>query len=169
MFNIFKSVKKLVGSGKDLGKDQDQSTEDKNILSEKIGKLSNLFDDGLNYVVSEYTSIKEKSKDLSATNLNLGMKYLEEGNINEAIFRFKITKKFWPDNYEAWYQLIICLILKEKFEEAEKLMRELSEKSPEYKAKIEEKFGTTYNTESNTENASSNTENASSKQNSATN
>lgn len=142
MFNFINSVKKLAGlSKKDNKQPQSTPEESKKALSAKIDKISGLLNDLTGQVVNEYKTIREKSKNLSETNLKLGMKYLEEGNLSEAIFRFKITKKFWPDNYEAQYQLIICLVLDEQFEEAEKLMNELSAKSPEYKTKIEQNFG----------------------------
>ena len=90
---------------------------------------------------------KKKIQDLSKTNYNLGIKHLEEGNLKEAIFRFKITKKFWPHNYEAYYELIYCLILENEFEEAQKVIDELLEKSPDYKERIDQLFLTAENLE----------------------
>ena len=62
----------------------------------------------------------------------------EYWNIKEAIFRFKITKKFWPQNYEAYYELIYCLLLEGEFESAQKVIDDLLEKSPDYKERIDQ-------------------------------
>ncbi len=141
MFDIFRSVKKITGLRK---KEQDYIKEPKlapaQVLESKIDKLSNFFDRFFAYVVVEYRIIKEKLKDLSKTNYNLGIRYLEEGNLKEAIFRFKITKKFWPHNYEAYYELIYCLVLSNEFEEAQKVVDELLKKCPDYKERIDQLF-----------------------------
>ena len=141
MFGFIKSIKKFSGFEQ---KPTESNTEEKpkeSPLEQKIEKLANFFDKATAHVTAEYKSIREKSKDLSNTNYNLGMKYLESGNLKEAIFRFKVTKKFWPHNYESYYQLAICLILSEHFDEAHKVIDELLEKSPDYQERVDKLFG----------------------------
>jgi len=136
MFDIFRSIKKISGLEKKPEiRIVDQPAKE-NIVEKKIDKLSNFFDKAFNHIISEYSSIRKKAQDLSTANYNLGMRHLENGNVKEAIFRFKITKKFWPQNYEAHYQLIACLILNKDFDEAQKIIDDLLEKSPAYQEKI---------------------------------
>ncbi len=76
--------------------------------------------------------MKEKTKDLRSSNYELGLKHLENERLSEAIVRFRIIKKFWPDFYEAYYQLAYCLVLKGKPYEARKSLIELLEKQPNF-------------------------------------
>ena len=142
MFDIIRSVKRIAGLGKKPDVEAAVNTApEEHPLGTKLDKLSGFFDQIFDRLLTEYHSIKEKSQDLSATNYVLGMQHLEDGNLKEAIFRFKITRKFWPKNYDAYYQLIICLILNRDFEEAQKVIDELLEKSPNYKEKIDQILG----------------------------
>lgn len=153
MFNFF-TPKITNKDQKDVQKDiitdqpQDQTTPEskentQNDLTKKLDNLSGFIHKSFAYFIVEYRIIKEKLKDLSRTNYDLGMKHLEEGNIKEAIFRFKITKKFWKDNYDAYYQLIYCLILDNKFEAAQKVIDELLQRNPGSKTKIDQLFSGT--------------------------
>ncbi|MFT5703001.1 MAG: tetratricopeptide (TPR) repeat protein [Rickettsiales bacterium] len=135
MLNILKSVKKFAGFDKKTEPVKTQSS--KEIIGNKINKISDFFGSSLDNAVEEFKNIRAKSKNLYTTNYDLGSKYLEEGNLKEAIFRFRITKKLFPKKYEAHYQLIICLVLNGNFNKAEKLMIELLEEAPEYKEKID--------------------------------
>lgn len=101
-------------------------------LRENSEKLTGFLGEKFELAQEEYSSIKEKCKDLRSTNYNLGMRHMENGNLPEAIFRFKIIKKFWPDNYDAYYQLAYCLTLQEKFLEARKVLEELLSKKPDF-------------------------------------
>lgn len=145
MFDIVRSIKRIAGFDNKKPNQEKAELPDlpnkKHFLDRKIEEVSSFFGNTCDGIVTEFNSIKEKSKNLSATNYDLGMQYLEEGNLKEAIFRFKITKKFWPDNYEAYYQLIICLILNYDFDEAQKVIDELLEKNPNYKEKIDQLTG----------------------------
>ncbi len=139
MFDIIRSIKKITGlHKKEQVEIKDPEQPPVEVLSHKIDKISNFFDSTWAYIAVEFEIIREKFKDLSKANYDLGMKHLDEGNIKEAIFRFKITKKFWPNNYEAYYQLIYCLFLEHEFEAAQKIIDELLEKNPSYKAKIDQ-------------------------------
>ena len=141
MFDIFKSFKKMVGLGNQPENKAISTPLGESSLETKTDKLVSFFSKISDLFLAEYDSIKEKSKDLSTTNYELGMKHLENGNIKEAIFRFKITKKFWPENYQAHYQLISCLLLNRNFEEAKKAIDELLEKKPDYKEAIDRIVG----------------------------
>ena len=101
-------------------------------LRQNSEKFTGFLGEKFELAQEEYSSIKEKCKDLRSTNYNLGMKHMENGNLPEAIFRFKIIKKFWPDNYDAYYQLAYCLTLQEKFLEARKVLEELLGKKPDF-------------------------------------
>lgn len=86
-------------------------------------------------VQDELMLVKEKSKNLRETNLKLGLMHLEKGNLSDAIFRFRFIKKFWPDLYDAYYQLAYCLVLKKRYVEAKQILSELFMKNPNYDQK----------------------------------
>ncbi|MFT6331833.1 MAG: tetratricopeptide (TPR) repeat protein [Lentimonas sp.] len=134
MFDILRSVKRITGLDK---KKTSEEQPVKESAQKKIDKLSSFFSGLFENAVNEFGRIHEKTKNLKEANFNLGMKYLEEGNIKEAAFRFKFTKKFWPEYYEAYYQLIVCLTLLKKFQDVEKIKQELLDKAPNYKEKID--------------------------------
>jgi tetratricopeptide (TPR) repeat protein len=158
MFNIFKSASSFFGGFLGLNKEKHQqnypqeeqkppnpltNTNEKNNKKNYgvIDKVGNFFEKSLAFAIVEYRIIKDKLQDLSQTNYNLGLQHLDIGNIKEATFRFKITKRFWPHNYDAYYQLIYCLILSHKFEAAQKVIDELLQKNPSYKPKIDQLLG----------------------------
>ncbi|MFT6077661.1 MAG: tetratricopeptide (TPR) repeat protein [Myxococcota bacterium] len=130
MFGLFKSIKRTAGF------DQENKESGNNVIKKSSRKLSKFVDNFFSKKVEEFKMIFEKSKDLSTTNYNLGMKYLDEGNLKEAIFRFKVTKKFWPENYEACYQLAVCLMLDGKTDKAKKVIDQLIQKAPHYQKRI---------------------------------
>ncbi len=144
MFDIIRSIKKITGlqkaNNQEPTEDQDHKVAPVQSLEHKIDKVSHFMDNFFAYVVMEYQTIINKSQNLSKTNYELGIKHLEQGNLKEAIFRFKITKKFWPENYDAYYELIYCLIMEEDLEEAQKVIDELLEKRPDYKERIDQLF-----------------------------
>ena len=136
MFNIFKSVKKIVGfEDKNANADKRAETGD-STLEKKINQLSNFFGKIFKSITSEHKIIKEKMKDLYRSNYDLGIKHLKNGNVKEAIFRFRIIRKFWPNNYDAYYQLIYCLMLNNELEEAQKIIDDLLIRNPNDKEKI---------------------------------
>jgi pentatricopeptide repeat protein len=144
MFDIFRSIKRIAGLDKKNNKKQKNSQNQKkenqseeSVGKKKIDQVANLFGKMFENVIDEFGNIRQKTKNLQETNFNLGMKYLKDGNLKEAIFRFKITKKFWPEFYEAYYQLIVCLVLNKNFEEAEKIKKELLDKDASYQEKID--------------------------------
>lgn len=82
--------------------------------------------------LEEFEIISEKLKNLEATNFNLGRLHIQKGNINEAIFRFRLMKLVYPHNFDAYYELAYCLTLKDKYAKAQKVLEELLLKKPDY-------------------------------------
>jgi tetratricopeptide (TPR) repeat protein len=138
MFGLAKSIKRVFGFNAKNTDQKPESEDAADTFKQSSNKLSNMVNGFFSKTAQEFRVIMEKSKDLSTTNYNLGMKYLNEGNLKEAIFRFKITKKFWPDNYDAHYQLIVCLILDNKLVKARQITNQLLEKAPHFQERITE-------------------------------
>ncbi len=101
-------------------------------------KLENIFHFGNKKIQEskeELIVIKHKFNNLLETNYNLGLTHLENGYLGDAIFRFKFIIKFWPQHYDSYYQLAYCLILKNKFPQAKKILENLLDKKPDYDQK----------------------------------
>jgi len=128
-------LKKLVGKSDKKPKEESKSEKLAENLRKKSEELTQFLGDKMESVREEYFSIREKTKNLRQTNYDLGMKHLENGHVDEAIIRFKIIRKFWPDVVDAKYQLAYCLVLKEKFKEAKEVLDELLSKNPDYDQK----------------------------------
>jgi len=128
-------LKKLVGKSDKKPKKESKSEKLAENLRKKSEELTQFLGDKIESVREEFFSIREKTKNLRQTNYDLGIKHLENGHIDEAIIRFKIIRKFWPDVVDAQYQLAYCLALKEKFTEAKKVLDELLRKNPDYDQK----------------------------------
>jgi tetratricopeptide (TPR) repeat protein len=134
-------LKKLVGKSDKKPKEKPKSEKLAENLRKKSEELTRFLGDKMELVQEEYFSIREKTKNLRQTNYDLGMKHLENGHIDEAIIRFKIIRKFWPDVVDAQYQLAYCLVLKEKFKEAKKVLDQLLSKNPDYNQKAHDLLG----------------------------
>ncbi len=134
-------LKKLVGKSDKKPKEKPKSEKLAENLRKKSEELTRFLGDKMELVQEEYFSIREKTKNLRQTNYDLGMKHLENGHIDEAIIRFKIICKFWPDVVDAQYQLAYCLVLKEKFKEAKKVLDQLLSKNPDYNQKAHDLLG----------------------------
>ena len=128
-------LKKLVGKSDKKPKEEPKRENLAENLRKKSEELTQFLGDKIESVREEYFSIREKTKNLRQTNYDLGIKHLENGHIDEAIIRFKIIRKFWPDVVDAQYQLAYCLALKEKFKEAKKVLDQLLSKNPDYDQK----------------------------------
>lgn len=105
--------------------------ESKSILSDiknNLGFIGEAYDT----VHEEISIAKEKSKDLRKSNYELGMNFLEKGNIGEAIFRFRIMGLLWPEMLDAQYQLAYCLAQKKQFRKSEKVLEKILNKDPNY-------------------------------------
>ncbi|MES2961473.1 MAG: tetratricopeptide repeat protein [Pseudomonadota bacterium] len=128
-------LKKLLGKSDSKPKEEPKGEKLTENLRKKSEELTQFLGEKMESVREEYFSIREKTKNLRQTNYDLGMKHLENGHVDEAIIRFKIIRKFWPDVVDAQYQLAYCLVLKEKFKEAKKVLDELLNKNPDYDQK----------------------------------
>lgn len=117
-------------------------------LRAKSEKLTQFLGDKFQLVQDEITAVKEKSKNLRETNYNLGLKHLENGRLTDAIFRFRLIKKFWPDLFDAYYQLAYCLVLDDKLDEAKNILEELLSKNPSYDQKAYDLLESLSSTES---------------------
>lgn len=126
MFKFF--TKK--STNKKTKKKQNHGTRIALSLKDKTEKLSDFIGTKYDEAWEELGIIKEKCKDLRQTNYDLGLIHLENDNLSEAIFRFRLIKIFWPNFFEAHYQLAYCLALKEKYPAAKKVLKSLLEKDP---------------------------------------
>jgi len=134
---MFKTVKKiLLGNN---SKEANSSEVAKISLGDKIQQKAQGFikfiQDRIEESKSEFGDIKSKMSNLLETNYQLGLRHLAKGNISDAIFRFRFIKKFWPNCFDAYYQLAYCLVLNKRVFEAKKILKELLEKDPNYDPK----------------------------------
>jgi tetratricopeptide (TPR) repeat protein len=107
-------------------------------VKEKSAKFVEFLNEKSTALQKEFVTIKSKCKNLRETNYQLGLRHLENGHLSDAIFRFRFIKKFWPDLFDAYYQLAYCLVLKKKPFEARKVLQELLLKKPDYDKKARE-------------------------------
>jgi tetratricopeptide (TPR) repeat protein len=107
-------------------------------LRNSSDKLSKFLEEKFSAAQDEFFVIKDKCGNLEETNYKLGLKHLEKGNLSEAIFRFRITKKFWPQRFDAYYHLAYSLALKQKYRDAEQVLQELLVKNSSYGIKAKE-------------------------------
>ncbi len=107
-------------------------------LSEKSQHLAKFVGKQIEVAKEEILIIRSKCKNLRETNYNLGLKHLENGNLSDAIFRFRFTKKFWPDLFDAHYQLAYSLVLNKELHKAKDVLEELLIKKPDYPEKARE-------------------------------
>jgi tetratricopeptide (TPR) repeat protein len=106
-------------------------------FTDQIDKIALFFSKKFNDFIHESKTIQFKLKNLAETNYQLGLRHLQAGHLSDAIFRFKFIKKFWPDNYDAYYQLAYSLLLKKRNNEAKEVLEELIKKDPSYASKAE--------------------------------
>jgi outer membrane protein assembly factor BamD (BamD/ComL family) len=128
---------------KNKSKENNQKSQPKAIVfaeytKEKAGLVFNFFINNFDVIKKEFNLIKEKSKNLLEANYQLGLRHLEKGNLSDAIFRFRIIKKFWPNHYDAYLQLANCYILTKKYYRAKAALDELAKLNPTYEDKIQE-------------------------------
>ncbi|MBM5782579.1 MAG: tetratricopeptide repeat protein [Pelagibacterales bacterium] len=121
---------------------KEENTENKVGFIDNIKtKLENIFhfsNKKIQESKEELIVMKHKFNNLLETNYNLGLTHLENGYLGDAIFRFKFIIKFWPQHYDSHYQLAYCLILKNKFSQAKKVLENLLAKKPDYDQKAYE-------------------------------
>lgn len=124
--------KKLVGK---TDKNENAGARLATKLRDKSEKFSNFLGDKFEQAKNEILEVRAKCSNLRETNYRLGLKHLEKGNLSDAIFRFRFIKKFWPDLFDAQYQLAYCLILDNKAIEAKQELEELLSRQPNFDPK----------------------------------
>jgi tetratricopeptide (TPR) repeat protein len=134
---IVKFVKKFLGKKSEPKEDKTQKFADS--LRQKSQEFSDFLSSKITEGQKEFFSIKHKFKDLRKTNYDVGLLHLEKGNLKDAIFRFRFIKKFWPEFFEAYYQLAYCLVLENKLYDAKYVIQELLVKNPDYDLSHEKK------------------------------
>ncbi len=135
---MFKIVKKMiVGTPSDKKEEENKVTLIQKIQEKAFG-LIDFFQSKIQETKEEFGDVKSKVSNLLETNYNLGLKHLEKGNISDAVFRFRFIKKFWPECFDAYYQLAYSLALNKRPYEAKKILTELLIKKPDYDAKAQE-------------------------------
>jgi Flp pilus assembly protein TadD len=121
---------------KQIKKVLDFKKDDKSTLN-KVEKGVDFISQKMTLAISESKVIAEKLKDLHKTNYDLGLTHLNNGNFKEAIFRFKIVRRFWPKNYECHLKLIYCYFVREEAYKADRAIERLLILEPAFKGKIE--------------------------------
>ena len=99
-------------------------------IKENFLKLNNNF---INFI----KTIKYKLSNLYETNYNTGLKFIEDGNLFDAVFRFKLIKIFFPKKVEPKYQYAYCLALYKYYPDAKFELQKIINEFPDYEdAKI---------------------------------
>ena len=101
----------------------------------KAEKLKEFFKGRVDALKEEFETIKYKCQDLRKTNYDLAMMHREKGDVKEAAFRFWLMTKFWPEYYEAYYEMAYCLYLNNKKFKAKKVLENLLDKKTPYSKK----------------------------------
>ncbi|MBM3580098.1 MAG: hypothetical protein FJX34_04935 [Alphaproteobacteria bacterium] len=107
-------------------------------LRSRADKLTDFLGERFEFAKKEYFIIKDKMRNLREANYQLGLRHLEKGEMRDAIFRFRFIKRFWPDLWDAYYQLGYCLVLDKRPKEAKLVLEELLKKNPAYDSKAQE-------------------------------
>lgn len=121
-----------------LGKSDKKETVSDSIakgIQEKSAKFAGFMERKFQQVYEEFFTIKNRLQNLRETNYKLGLKHLENGNLKDAIFRFRFINKFWPDLLDAYYQLAYCLVLDNKPVEAKSVLQKLLNENPDFDPK----------------------------------
>ena len=124
---LFKKI-----TGKEEPKEPAKADKLATEIQDKSGKLMDILSEKLTESIEEVGIMREKSKNLEATNFNLGRLHLEKGNLREATFRFYLMTKFFPKNLDAKYELAYCYALKEKYAKSQKILEDLLDQQPDY-------------------------------------
>ena len=132
MFEIIKNT--FFKGKKDQNHNQNQQ-QNKEHFSDKINKVSGFLASKYKDIIDEVKTIRSKLKNLSEVNYNLGLRHLENGNLSDAVFRFKFINKIWPENQDAYYYLAYCLYLKKQNNKARQKLEELLKINPNYDSK----------------------------------
>lgn len=101
-------------------------------IKQKVEAFSSFAKTKFEEAQAETKLLRRRFSNLLESNYEVGMIHLQKGDVGDAIFRFKFIKKFWPDHLKSYYQLAYCLAIKNKDEEAQKVLQELLAKDPNF-------------------------------------
>lgn len=146
---IGKIFKKILGRSRDKENKKSEESKISTSLHDKASKVQKFLEERFEFAHEEFYVIKKKLEDLRETNYNQGLKYLERGDVRDAIFRFRIVKKFWPDLLDAHYYLAYALMLNKKPLKAKVILQELLQHHPDYDHKAQELLNKIENISSN--------------------
>lgn len=135
---MFKTIKKIFGRKPKEKEPKEPKISIGQKIQNKASGALDFFKRKTEEIQNEFGNIRSKMSNLLETNYNLGLKHLEKGNISDAIFRFRFIKKFWPECYDAHYQLAYALVLNKRPYEAKKILLTLLAKKPNYDIKAQE-------------------------------
>jgi predicted TPR repeat methyltransferase len=88
-----------------------------------IANIYNNITNSYDELMMLFKNSKEKIKDLITTNFDLGVYHFKQGNISDAIFRFKLVIYFRPTKLIAYYYLAKCMIIKNNPEKAISILK----------------------------------------------
>ncbi len=106
-------------------------------ISKKFDKISSFAKERITDLGREARDMRRRMKNLLDSNYEVGMTHLSNGDVSDAIFRFRFIRKFWPDHLPSRYQLAYCLVLKGKKTEAKIILEELLKLSPDFEDAIQ--------------------------------
>lgn len=120
---------------KNLPKKNSTKSKVEEVQESRAKKLKDFLEDRFEFIKDEFNIIREKCQDLRQTNYDLAMMHREKGDIKEAAFRFWLMTKFWPQYYEAYYEMAYCLYLDNRKFKAKKVLQDLLDKKTPYSKK----------------------------------
>ncbi len=88
-----------------------QKNQDDKTILQQIGILSNQFQAWLANIRDNLPEIIRKMKNLGQSNYELGLIYMRTGEIREALFRFRLSNFFRPNNAENLYNMGLCYLM----------------------------------------------------------
>ncbi len=104
-----------------------------------LTNIKQFFEKTKNQTISLYQKLKffiedskRKFQNLYQTNYDTGIYHLEHNHLWDASFRFKIIKRFWPNELKAQYMYAYCLVLQNFNGDAKRLLEEMLQKDPNY-------------------------------------
>jgi predicted TPR repeat methyltransferase len=95
-------------------------------------QISVFFKEQLKDVIEKYKTSSVKLQDIPGTNYNLGLYHMKQGNLGDAIMRFKMVNYLKPENIDSFYNLGRCLILNGENKKAKEALQKVLEKNQEH-------------------------------------
>ena len=136
---MFGKIKRIItGRRTDKSSKGDSGDVDNPVASFSAGfrKVTGLLFNYFASVIDDIKVMRVKSRDLLQTNIQLGLKHLNNDNISDAIMRFRIIAIFWPNHIKTYYYLVHCYIIKGNYVKAQKYLKILLQMDPSYESKV---------------------------------